>query len=552
MTTFLLLWAATGCKKDDPRDKNGGKVELEIFEPEAGAMVDPGRTMVRGKVEGLEDLELNGERVEVDGNLWEAEIDLPRGITTFEIAGEDETGHRVYLRQSVLAGDFRDSEGTLEQGIGIRLNEGGLNAATGLVGDLLDPEQINAILPGINPVYQDAYGVFGLNAVEVTANLQGVWFNTPRITLEPGGGALEVEVILPDLYVLVPAYGQAIGFDFDEVLTLTATQAVVTGYVELGATEGGSLEADLRAPTVELRGFYFDTTLLPGSVEDWLLSDTIQTTVQDLLIEQISTMVPSLLDEQLAALKIEFETELLGKQLALAAAFDTVSIDRDGVLLIADLDLEVDGPFTKDSDGWLASGADEPRPSTSPDLAVQLSDDVVNKMLHELWRGGLLDMGLSTEDGSLDAFMLEPLGANGSGAIQLDARLPPVLIQGDDGLELQLGELIVEIETPGGDNGDFLEIAVGGKIGLEVALSGGALGLDLGSPELAIMVRDNGWGASDESITNILEEELPIDVLLALVGNIEIPMPTLGELTIPDAEVGRDEAGVFTTIDMNF
>jgi hypothetical protein len=551
MTTFLLLWAVTGCKKDEPDAKKGGKVELEVFEPEAGAMVDPGSTMVRGKVEGLQDLELNGEPVEVDGNLWEAEIDLPRGITTLEIAGEDRTGHRVYLRQSVLAGDFRDSDATLEQGIGIRLNEGGLNAATDLVSDLLNPAEINAILPGINPVYQDSYGIFGLDAVEITANLQGLWFETPRISLEPGGGALEVEVILPDLYVLVPVYGQAIGFDFDEVLTLTATQAVVSGYIELGADDG-AIEADLRAPVVELRGFYFDTTLLPGSIEDWLLSDTIQTTVQGLLVEQISAMVPSLLDEQLAALKIELETELLGKQLALAAGFDTVSIDRDGVLLIADLDLEVDGPFTKDSEGWLASGADEPRPSTGPDLAVQLSDDVVNKMLHELWRGGLLDMGLSTEDGSLDAFMLEPLGANGEGAIQIDARLPPVLIQGEDGAELQLGELIVDIETPGGDNGDYLQVAVGGKVALDVSLSDGALGLGFGSPQLAIMVRDNGWGASDESITNVLEEELPVDVLLALVGDIEIPMPTLGDITIPDAEVGRDESGVFTTIDMNF
>lgn len=548
----LVLLVASGCKKDDLEGKGkDGPVELTIFEPEPGAMIDAGKTMVRGKVQGLDKLELNGESVDVDGNLWEAEIDLPRGITQLEVGGLDKTDHRVFLRQSVLAGDFGDPDDTVEQGMGLRLNEGGLDAATNLVADYLDPAQIDAILPSINPVYQDSYGILGIDAVEITADIETIWFDAPKIELTPGAGALQIEVTLPSVYILVPVYGQAIGIDFDTAATLQAAQVVVSGFIELDATDSGGISAGLVAPEMTIDGFYFDTSLLPGSIEDLLLSDTIQGVVQDLVTSQIALLVPDLLDEQLQALKIELETDLLGHTLSLAAGFDTISIDNDGVLLIADLDLGV-ADADKPTEGYLLSGAEDPRPSDDPALAVLLSDDVVNKLLHDLWRSGLLDLSMSTEDGTLDAFLLEPFGAKEEGAITLDAALPPVLVQDGDEARLQIGELGIRLETPGGDNGDFLDVAVGGSLELDVTLQDGALKFGIGSPDISIMVRDNGWGASDESVTNLLEDELPVDTLLALIGDIEFPLPTIGDITIPDAEVGRTEDGLFTSIDMSF
>jgi hypothetical protein len=76
--------------------------------------------------------------------------------------------------------------------------------------------------------------------------------------------------------------------------------------------------------------------------------------------------------------------------------------------------------------------------------------------------------------------------------------------------------------------------------------------MELGEPVLSLMVRENDWGAGNETVTNLLEHELPVDVLLALVGAIEIPMPTIGTIVLPDAAVGRDTSGVFTSIDMDF
>ncbi|MEQ1500821.1 MAG: hypothetical protein ABMB14_01255 [Myxococcota bacterium] len=549
----LGLGAAAGCRPTplDPSLLPVVPTELSIVDPPAAAMVPAGAATVRGEVVALSDLTLNGVPVTVTGErTWEAEVELPRGITTFELAGTDNRGDRVYLRQSVLAGDFAPAKGALPASVGIRLNQGGLDAASGFAADLLDPAGISALLPSLNPVYEDSYGLFGLDAVTIAADISALAFDPPEIALDPGAGALAIEIVLPNLDVTVPVSGEAIGIDFDEELSVSASEVVVSGFLEVATTRDGGLSASLVDPEVALHDFSFDTSILPGPVEGLVLSDALQGVLEDLLVDQIAALVPPLLDDQLASLAIAFDTELLGQEMSFAASFDTVSIDRDGIQLVADLDLDLAGPFPRSSVGYLVSGAPEPRPSTDPDLAVLLSDDVVNRLLHDTWRAGMLDLALSTDDGSLDGFVLAPFGSS-TGSITMDAGLPPVLVQHGDQATLELGELTVTIDTPGGTQGNRLVVTAAGAIPLDVELTAGALTMGLGTPALSLMVRESDWGATNESLTDLLEHQLPIDVLLGLLGDLAIPMPTLGDLVIPDAAVGRDPSTLFTTIDMD-
>jgi hypothetical protein len=544
-------WLA-GCKKDAAEAEAPIAPELSMFEPAAAAMVPAGSTVMRGQAAGLTDLQVNGVPVTLDGNLWEGSVDLPRGITTFEVSGRNAQGDRLFLRQSVLAGDFGPpGDPTVSQAVAIRANQGALDAAGDLVVDLLRVDQINELLPGMNPVYEDSYGVFGLDAVTIAADIGSVWFDEPRLTLVPGAGALDVEIVLPGMRVDVPVRGEVVGVDFDTNVLLTADEAVVTGLLEVHA-EQGDLAASLISPSLTLEGFSFDVSALPGSIEDALLSDTIRDVITNLINEQMALLVPDLLDDQLAGLDIAFETELFGKVMSLAAQFDTVTMDRDGLFLSADLDIDIPGPFPRQTEGPLLSGAGEPRPSTGPDLAVLLNDDVVNKLLHDLWRTGMLDLELSTADGSLDAFYLAPFGARDEGALAIDAALPPILIERGADTLIQFGEITVRVDTPGGENGTYLVATLAGEVPVDVGLQGGNLRMELGDPELVLMVRDNDWGMENETITAILQAELPIDVLLALVGDLSIPMPTIGDLVLPDANVGRDATETWTTIDMRF
>ena len=107
--------------------------------------------------------------------------------------------------------------------------------------------------------------------------------------------------------------------------------------------------------------------------------------------------------------------------------------------------------------------------------------------------------------------------------------LPPVVVEKNGGLELQLGELEVTLDTPGGELGDHLVASVNVFAPVEIYATDGVVKLDLGDPTLVMMVRESDWGADDVTITELLEVALPLDLLLGLL-NIEYPLPSLAFL----------------------
>ena len=343
------------------------------------------------------------------------------------------------------------------------------------------------------------------------------------------------------------AYGEAVWIDFDVDASLSADKAIVSGWLMVDVDKDGNLVVELVDAEVELQGFSYDTSLLPGDVESYLFVETIRTTIEDMLVDQIRGMVPPLLEEQLAGLDLSFDLELLGVPLSVSADFASVAIDSDGIALTTDIDVDAPGNGEHTYVGYLSAPAGTPTISRSAAISGALHDDLLNRLLFEVWRAGIADMTLSTDDGSLEPIMLLPLKAE-QGSIQVTPGLPPVIVEKDGKLELQVGELGVTILTPGGELGESLEASVNVFAPVEVYAQNGMLTLDIGDPELVIMVRDSDWGATDTTTTQLLEEVLPIDTLLALLGTIEFELPSLAFLTIDSASTGRD--GYNTTLDI--
>ena len=125
---------------------------------------------------------------------------------------------------------------------------------------------------------------------------------------------------------------------------------------------------------------------------------------------------------------------------------------------------------------------------------------------------------------------------------------PPVAIEADGGLELQVGELDLRIDTPGGTYGDTVTLRLAGKIPLAPRIEGGALGVELGTPELSLMVVETDWRASYSTITNLLEDQLPISSLMAIAGAFSFPLPSFAGISVSEAIAIRAPSGVHTEI----
>ena len=86
-------------------------------------------------------------------------------------------------------------------------------------------------------------------------------------------------------------------------------------------------------------------------------------------------------------------------------------------------------------------------------------------------------------------------------------------------------------------------------VDLELSLEGNTIAMDLGTPELVIAVRESDWGSSNEALTTLIEEMLPIELLLLALGALEFELPELEGLSFGDAEIERSSSAYHTDIE---
>ena len=549
MTTSMLLFVTGcgGCKDEEETEPvvYDDPSSLTVTSPAAGAWAEVGAVQVSGTTENIDAIMINGESVAVDASgSFSGAVTLERGINVIEVQGVEPDGDTLFERRSVIAGDYADPGYAVEDGIQIRLNQGGINEMCDMVEGMVSAEEVTKSLgDDLNPVFSTDEVLWTWAAADLT----GFDFGAAEITAVPDD-LIELEVVLPQLQVDIFAYGEITAIDFTQEVAMTAENAVITAKLALGA-EDGTLSVELINPEVELQGFAYDTELLPDIMEEYFFIETIQETIQDTLVEQMQEMVPELLDEQLAALDFSFDTELMGTMVSVGADFSAVDVDDDGVQIAMNVDVDVPTVGTQVYQGYMASGENIPSVDRGADLAMVLSDELMNRVMFEVWRGGLLNMVLSTEDGSLEPAMLSLLHAE-EGTVTVTADLPPVIVESNGALQVQVGELNIVLETPGGELGERVELDVAAFVDLYISLDGSTIALDLGTPELVMAVRESDWGSSEEALTNLIEEMLPIDVLLLALGALEFELPELAGLSFGDAEVERSDSGFHTDVEV--
>jgi len=539
----LVLLLATACGKKEapatttPVDEGPGNGDLAIAvdDPEPATYHPTGAIEVQGNYSGLTNLTLDGEPIDVvELDTFSHTVELDRGVNTFEVRGEKGSTFRM-VRQSVLAGSFAEASGPIEESVGIRVNRGGLDALGGLVSGLLDDASLSKSLAGANPVYESLLADVDIGAL---------YFDPVQLGLEPTPDNLQVDVALPNaevwLIVDVPLLG-----DFDAWAYMDAAR--ITGDVQLGTDGQGHLTASLTNPTVSLENFSYDTSLLPGDTLA-LFDGTIQGVLEDVILEQIELLVPGLIEDQLSTLDLAFDLDLLGTPVSIGTDFAHAGVDADGVQIVADLDVDVDANGTKLAPGYLTADAAQPTPNTRDDLTVALSDDLVNRLLFEVWSGGILDLTLTTEDGTLPSSYLEDFGTE-EGELTIDSQLPPVLVQEGDETRLEVGELLLHLSTPTNTNFTYIDLALSLSMPVDLEVVDGELDISLGTPELAFVVRDTDWGnVNEEWLTNLLEEELPIESLILVLGSFSFELPSIAGITLDNAAINRDDSKVFTNI----
>jgi hypothetical protein len=550
---LLSVLSLVGCKRDEPEEVIVAP-DFVVTSPAPGAFVDAGTLAVVGRSPGLSNVTVNGVPALDQGGLFTVDVPAARGIVPLEFVGQDRNGNTWKERFSVIAGDFAPAEGPLEDALVLRLNQRGLDDIAELISGLLVPEELLYSLVANNPVY-NLYldSVWPLDDTNVDVFVSVLQFDPLVVRAEPRAEDLHLDVRLPNLYVELQTFGTIPllnNTDGDRII-MSAEEVHIEVDVKLDVGPDGAVTARLIDPSVQMPGFEITWEYLWDGV-DWVvdLFLDLQTLIEDGMVGALETSVPPLLEGAFGALNDRFELELLGSTFGLRLQLDAISADPDGVAFSAHMAIDAPSQLVREDGGWLTSAnKGKPDPSRTAPISAALSDDFLNRALYEMWAANLISLRLSTDDGTLDPFLLGALGAT-QGTISVMAGLPPVVVERDGQLVAELGEIALRLETPGGENGDFLDVVLSGQSEIDLTIIDNELRLSIGQPDLQFAVVDSDWGGSNNTITTLLEQQLPLDVILLLLGDFAFPLPDLG-FTISEATAERDISGVHTDFEIS-
>lgn len=545
---YLLSLALFACKTENNLvEETYKEPTLELLDPAVAAWTHDGDHAARVRAEHLTDVTVSGAAVDGDS----AEISLVRGVNLVEASGTDMRGDKRFVRNGVLAGEFAEPVGAIERAGQVRVNQGGLDVICDTAEPMLSVYEIVGLIP--SPVYTYTYDLIGYDIVTAYVYIDEIWYDQPELKADPRTGVLDVEATIPNLYVKIYVWADIAGlFDVDTTAIATADQVDMTLPLTVDA-RGGRLHVGMEEPTTIIDNFWFDLEAIPWELEGDLLGGWVEGYLEDTIPGMIAEMVPPIVEEQLAGLNLSFSTTVMDKAVDIAASFSYADVDNDGIVADVDLDVDMPGSGNLPYEGYLtaASFGLDPDPSLRADVSMSLYDDLLNRVMFEAWQAGLLEMTMSSADGSLSPLMLLPLKAT-QGEITISGLLPPVVVQNEAGeLEAQIGELMLTVDTPDGQLGHHLVASVVAYVPLEVSAEEGVLSLALGEPDFHITVRESDWGADDETVTQMLEEMIPVDTLLGMLGDFDFPLPSLAGVTIASAEAEREsEAFTGITVDL--
>jgi hypothetical protein len=539
-----MVWLLLACASDPWDFGSWDQPAVQIRSPAIGDAVAPGELEVTGVARHVDHVDVNGVSADLDRwGRFRAVVPASHGLVTLDATGSrDADADLAFDRRAVLAGAFADPDAPVTDAMVLRVNQPALDALMLSVQGQLDGRDLTRRVLDMNPVFnQDSF------LVTAKAVIDRVHIGGPRIRAIPAAEALRVEVRVPDLLIQASSWGRVLGAPFDVGVRVECQELMLAFGFALGAHDG-RLSVDVPWVDLNLSGFDFDVSFLPDLVEEMLLVDAVQGAAEDAAERALVELLNPALDAALDGVDLSFSTRLMGAPLDVDLGFADAWTDADGLAVVADVRAQLPARLDGPQSGYLHTPAGAlPAPSTRSGLSMALSDNLLNNLLFQVWRAGLIDVSLSTDAGTLSPELAAQLQAE-TASVRVRSHLPPVVGSHAGDLLLELGELEVLLETPGGGLGDALELSLNLSLPMSPRAEHGALDLGLGEPLLEMMARDNDWGASAEATTVLLEDKMPVETLLAPVHELAIPLPEPAEGGVERVIVVRDDNGAYTNV----
>jgi hypothetical protein len=309
----------------------------------------------------------------------------------------------------------------------------------------------------------------------------------------------------------------------------------------------GEISVNMDDAEVTIDDFYLEIDYSLGI--EHLLQDEIEEMIIEALEAEITDSVAPMIQESLEQLDLSYETEALGANLAVAASISELLVEEDGIEMAFDVEISIDAEETTEHpfEGCFTRPRAPDDISRTGDFALYVSDDLMNRLLFTIWQAARLSDELSTLEGTLSPIFVGIVGAT-EGTLEIDALLPPVIVQSGDGFEFQIGEINLDLTTPDAPLGENLRMVVDMHIPITPVIEEGMLRLQVGEILAGVDASDEDWLIRPEEIGSILISSLPLEMVTDLVNELEIYVPVYQGVRIINAELARGTDGASTML----
>ncbi|MEE8410508.1 MAG: hypothetical protein V3T05_12955 [Myxococcota bacterium] len=521
---------------------------LEISSPVRAAFVertDGDLVRVRGRAVHIPDLVgvTLGEAPVIlapDGSFV-VEVSPELGINELHLVATRAESDPLEVRQSYLYGELRREEHPMMHthfGPGL-FAYGGAFGADLLVDGLQDGTFVSEVTFSEGVPQCDAVVIHSITATGVDVGVvpqTGLLALTAEIDTDPTT-RLDVDFTAHNCTFL--------GLTVDG--NMTAASADLAASVLLSSDS--HIGVEITDVVVSLNDFDvdLDTDLygLGGEVIQYLAEDAITDAVRDALIEK---MAPLMQDELNALLGRHELTTIDTPAGAVRAVTNVTLVGKDGVpaldtrptgvefmaemeMMLEPADPTAELVYLHDGPGPWYLGSGPPPPPETGEFVISVSQSMINAMLFDLWRVGLLDR--SVDLGETAELLGEPLNTLQAARIEVSAMLPPVVTSSAESPEvlvLQVGDLLVHLYE-----GEALQatLAINAQLSLRLIRFESAeilvVGVSVGEVTLAGSTLDAPGGDEIPKALHRLLTRLGPDMIESFVeskASVQIPTPT--------------------------
>ncbi|MFT5432491.1 MAG: hypothetical protein ACI9OJ_003190 [Myxococcota bacterium] len=507
---------------------------------------------------GLVRLEIDGQALDhTAGPEWTQNVALKSGLNTIHVEAEDSAGHISAEDFSVLAGPFGLPNALYPDAVVVHIGAEALAATGELVATAIEALDLTALAKSQNPIVDNDLVRIDVDTVVVAPG--------STVQVIPNDNGITVRATITDLELAGELTLQT-GSEktYDAALTIKSILVEVPLVV---IPTDGIFEASLAQPT-----FMFEepkVTVQGGELGAELEGQVVDT-VEELLTSVTVSVGGPAISAALARLTQPFTVAVPGfgaEGLDVSLQLTAASVDAgshgldlrlSGLAFVAGEPVKSDAigvPRTPDQPAYHPSG---------PDVAIALSDDLVNGLLHALWRYGLTDLKVdnelmaSTKSGVtlvagflgsvIDESVTDPEALM---TVSFDAPLPPAIVPPPAGgaIAIGIGDLGLRFSTAAGDIATgFLNLrlaagALSTDEGVLLDLAPYLIGFDLQVEDAAAKRRLEG--TVEHFVTSLIGELAPL--LKSLLG--PVPLPSFAGLSLQNLKVGDDDtAGAYLVI----